>query len=270
MRFTRTKFATLVVVLSLATASEGCGRVRSLLGLSPGKRATLTAKGAGPASNIHWKGVLMTGDDSIVAFDNARGKLKTIWTERGVLPADIRELSMTPKLQVGAVKPSSTKNLETALKSLKLKTGDGCVLHLTSHGAPWGFYLRDQKALSPTKLDALLTSQCGDRPTVVFIAACFSGIFTSNAMKKPNRAIFTAARDDRTSFGCGVENHYTFWDDCAIELLPAATNWADLQDNLRSCIRDKERGSGLKYSYPQAFIGAKIAKLPVFGKAGEP
>lgn len=232
-------------------------------------KAKLKAR-AVPNSSIHWKGVLMTGDDSVVAFDNARQSLKNIWLQRGLAAKDIRELSMSRRAQKGKVRASNEPNLAAALKSLKIKDGDGCVVHLTSHGAPWGFYLRDQDALSPTHLDALLNRYCGKRPTVVFISACYSGIFTGNVMTRPNRAIFAAARDDRNSFGCGVENVYTYWDSCTIEQLPAAASWQDLKHRLEACIRKKEDATNLRYSYPQAMIGDDVAKLPVLGRRKKP
>jgi hypothetical protein len=223
-----------------------------------------------PKTSVRWKGVLMTGDDSIVAFDNARHALKSLWVQRGLAAKDIRELSMAPSEQKGSVLATSERNLERALKSLKLKDGDGCLIHMTSHGAPWGLYLRDQDALAPTRLDALLDKYCGKRPTVVFVSACYSGVFAGNVLKQPNRAIFTAARDDRNSFGCGVENVYTFWDGCAIEQLPVAKSWTALKRGLERCIRAKEDETQLRYSYPQAYIGTGVAKLPVLGRKATP
>ncbi len=232
-------------------------------------KAKLKARSV-PSSPVKWKGVLMTGDDSIVAFDNARHSLKEVWVKRGLAAKDIRELSMAAAEQKGAVRPSDEKNLEAALKSLKIQDGDGCVLHFTSHGAPWGFYLRSHDPLSPAKLDRLLDRYCGKRPTVVFVSACYSGVFTGNVMKQPNRAVFTAARDDRNSFGCGVENVYTYWDACAIDQLPVAESWDGLRKGLDGCIREKEQGTNLRFSYPQAVIGKDVAKLPVLGRRKKP
>ena len=47
-------------------------------------------------SNLTWKATLMTGDDSIDAFDNARKTLKSEFLQMGVTPANIKELSMSP------------------------------------------------------------------------------------------------------------------------------------------------------------------------------
>lgn len=251
----------LVLACVLLAMPAACRKVRE-----PSK---VTAR-AVPTSTTRWKAVLMTGDDSIVAFDNARKHLKDVLVKRGIAAKDIRELSMKRQEQTGGVKASSAVNLDSALGSLKIKNGDGCLVYFTSHGAPWGFYMRDQSSLTPSALDKLLDRHCGKRPTVVFVSACYSGVFAGNALKQPNRAIFTAARDDRNSFGCGVEDVYTYWDACTIDQIPAASSWADLRKRLESCIRKKEQGTGLRFSYPQAAIGPAVAKLPVLGRRKTP
>lgn len=223
-----------------------------------------------PSTSVRWKGVLMTGDDSIVAFDNARHALRNAWIKRGLAAKDIRELSMAKPEQTRGVLASNATNLASALKSLQVRDGDGCVIHLTSHGAPAGFYLRGDVFLTPAHLDHLLDKYCGKRPTIVFVSACYSGVFNGNVMKAPNRAIFTAARDDRNSFGCGVENVYTYWDACTLDELPAAVSWTDLKTRMSSCISAKEAGTDLRRSYPQASIGKDVAKLPVLGRRRKP
>ena len=51
---------------------------------------------------------------------------------------------------------------------------------------------------------------------MVLVSACYSGVFVGPSMQKKNRIILTAARQDRTSFGCSAENEYTYWDSCLI------------------------------------------------------
>ena len=61
-------------------------------------------------------------------------------------------------------------------------------------------------------------------------------------MQKPNRIILTAARGDRTSFGCDAESDYTFWDECLIHSFSAAMPWLSLYRKIDECIRvSKER-----------------------------
>ena len=91
---------------------------------------------------------------------------------------------------------------------------------MTSHGSPEGFYLRNAPPITPQKLNKILDLYCNERPTVVLISACYSGVFVGPSMQKENRIILTAARQDRTSFGCSTENQYTYWDSCLIDSLP--------------------------------------------------
>ena len=227
--------------------------------------SALAAKEVGrPAGAVRWKAVIMTGDDSIPAFDNARKRIKEIWIARGLRAGDVRELSMTPAEQKGAVGASSAAGLRKALTSLAVKSGEGCLVYLTSHGAPWGFYLRGQPALSPAALGKMLGEACGEQPTIVLVSACFSGIFTGKAVAAKNRVVLTAARDDRSSFGCGIENEFTFWDACLIDQLPTAASARGLANALDSCIRSKERERHLSFSYPQASVGSAMTHAVLF------
>src|SRR5262252_1561580 len=71
-------------------------------------------------SNLTWKATLMTGDDSIDAFDNARKTLTSEFLHMGVLPANIKELSMNPHERKQGTMPSSAVNLAGALRELSV------------------------------------------------------------------------------------------------------------------------------------------------------
>src|SRR5690242_15662064 len=88
------------------------------------------------ASNLTWKAALMTGDDSIDAFDNARKTLKNEFVTMGVLPGNIKELSMNPREGRRGSLPSSPGNLARALQDLSIGDQDACLIHMTSHGSP--------------------------------------------------------------------------------------------------------------------------------------
>lgn len=226
--------------------------------------------GSEGANLITWKGLLMTGDDSIMAFDRARKKLNSQWAELGVEPNNITQLSMMRSQQTGGVGASSIDNLRSSLQGLNIGPNDGCVLHMTSHGSKQGFFLRGQYPLFPADLDRILTDTCGDRPTVVMVSACYSGIFINDAMKKPNRIILTAARADRTSFGCSAEAEYTYWDSCLIDsfedvISRGNQSWQGLYTDVKSCIEQKEAGY-VTPSLPQAFFGEEVKELKILDK----
>ncbi len=219
-----------------------------------------------PTGALNWKVLLMASDQGntgewINAFDNARKKLKQIFTTKGIQANNFRELSLHPDQQSQSVKSTSAANFLEAMKSFgSPAANDACLVHMTSHGSQDGFNLGSNR-LSPSQLDEALVAGCGDRPTVVLVSACFSGLYVldKSNLKKPNRIILTAARSDLTSFGCSSENEYTYWDSCLIESLPTSTKWKDLATSVVSCINRKEGGSTA--SFPQTFIGAGVADL---------
>src|SRR5215471_5968368 len=150
-----------------------CGSQTLFAQALPGSQAPA----ADGTSNLIWKAALMTGDDSINAFDNARKTLTSEFLHMGVLPDNIKELSMNPHERKGGSMPSSAVNLAGALGQLSIGDQDACLIHMTSHGSPQGFYLRNAPPITPQTLDRILDAACSERPTVVLVSACYSGVF---------------------------------------------------------------------------------------------
>jgi hypothetical protein len=102
---------------------------------------------------------------------------------------------------------------------------------------------------------------CPDRPTVLVVSACFSGIFV-DGLAAPNRMIITAARRDRTSFGCGADATYPYFDGCIIEGLTTAPDFIALANSARACVKRREEAEELTPgSEPQVSIGANMQFL---------
>ncbi len=218
------------------------------------------------SKKVNWKIVLMTGDNSIMAFDNARGKLYKIFQDLGVSKKNIKQLSRDYRKVNKKIRFTSINNFEKSLKELKIKEGDGCLIHMTSHGSPRGFFIRSQGFLTPNKLNQLLDKYCLNTPTIVLVSACYSGIFTQKNMVKQNRIILTAARHDRTSFGCGPEDIYTYWDGCLINNIYESDTWNKLSNRISKCIYKKESKGGFRSSYPQSYIGEDMINLDILYK----
>lgn len=217
-----------------------------------------------PSGSLVWKVVLMTGDDSINAFDNARKKIAELVQARGIKPENIKHLSAMKSQQTGGVQASTKANFEAALKSLTNNDPNvGCFIHMTSHGSKQGFILGSQTIL-PAEMNSIITNGCGDRPTVLLISSCYSGVHLTTAAKTPNRIILTAARPDRTSFGCSSEETYVYWDTCFIDLFPKAQNWATLATDIESCIKKKESGGNFTPSEPQKYFGSQMTSATIF------
>jgi Peptidase C13 family len=249
----------LLTLFCLLISFLKCGSETALAQALPGSQQALT----NGTSNLTWKATLMTGDDSLDVFDNARKTLKSEFLQMGVTPDNIKELSMNPIERRRGSLPSSAGNLAGALRELSVGDQDACLIHMTSHGSPQGFYLRNAPPITPQTLNRILDLACGDRPTVVLISACYSGVFVGPTMQKSNRIILTAARQDRTSFGCSAENQYTYWDSCLIDSLPTSESWKSLYGTIQRCVQAKESEGRFTPSLPQAYFGEEVSDLKI-------
>jgi hypothetical protein len=212
--------------------------------------------GAIPAAR--WHALLVAGDNSSPAFANGVDTLRDRLAALGV--RDIRVL-----LASDAARPSSSINVRTALAALG---GEACLVFVTSHGEERGFFLRpDRRLLGPAVFDQALTEGCGSAPTVVVVSACHSGTFINDRTRRPNRIIMTAAAIDRTSFGCGADDDYTYYDQCFLQTLDGVATWRELAFGTRSCVETLERRLGVRQeSRPQIFVGDAVANLRLPGR----
>lgn len=221
------------------------------------------------AHAVSWKGIFIAGDDSIDNFDNGREDLTAAFARKGAF-ASTFQLSSSDRFIGGKVFEANANNILNAFRALKIQAGEGCFIHMTSHGAHGeGFYLsrasgpRQPGILPPSTVAALVNKVCGEAPTVVLVSACYSGQFITNELKGPNRVILTAAREDRPSFGCSADTRYTYWDECVLSELNSSNTWQDLYKNVNACISGKEAELGAKPSGPQAFFGANTANWAI-------
>ncbi|RYI02019.1 MAG: hypothetical protein EON48_16870, partial [Acetobacteraceae bacterium] len=101
---------------------------------------------------------------------------------------------------------ANRENLARSLKEIGARQGaeDLAFLFLTSHGRKDLFSLDFEEA-GTTDLTAAefgqMLKESGIGPAVIVVSACHSGSFIDD-MESPDRLIITAARGDRTSFGC--------------------------------------------------------------------
>ena len=218
---------------------------------------------AGPAASVPaagWHAMLVGGDDSSPAFDNAVDTLRERLVALGV--RTVR--TFTADRAAGARLATST-NVRDGLRTVG---GDACFVYITSHGQERGFFLRaDRRLFGPAVLDRALAEGCGGVPTVLVVSACHSGTFINDTTRQPNRIILTAAAADRTSFGCGADDDYTYYDQCFLQQLDAARTWRQVATGTRSCVEALERRLGVRLeSRPQAFFGTAVANLHLPGR----
>lgn len=212
-----------------------------------------------------WRVLLVAGDDSAAVFDNAVDRFTEILA--GKPGIELYRLTSDRRLRSATRSIANAKAIDRALAGLDdgSSAAQGCFVFMTSHGTTKGLLLREDDAsdrtLSPGKLDRILDAQCGERPTVVVVSACYSGVFIGKASKGEHRIWLTAARDDRVSFGCGAEFALTYFDECLLGAWPKSRTWQQLFDRTSTCVRLKESELSEKSSMPQAFFGAKVKDL---------
>jgi hypothetical protein len=224
-----------------------------------------------------WTAVVIAGDwhahsgGPSEAFDNARHDVTQALERVGFEPANLRQFSVRPeRYKDPDLAKSEPQAIYNALADLTAKAQGGCLVYFSSHGAPAGVVI-DQQFLPPGVLAQMLNTTCGTRPTVVIVSACFSGVFVP-ALAGANRMVLTAARPDRSSFGCGEADKYPYFDQCVLESLPHSTDFAVLGRTVQVCVAARETKEGMKPpSEPQLFIGGGLKPLlPLYSLAVSP
>jgi hypothetical protein len=223
---------------------------------------------AGPLSD--WAAVVISGDFHAhsgapsEAFDNARRDVGHSLVEAGISPQNLREFSVRPeRYPQEHLMLSDPGLISSQLDDLAGRAMGGCLVYFTSHGSPDGV-LVGPRLLSPAGLSEIVDEACGDRPTVVIVSACFSGVFVP-PLSRPDRMVLTAARPDRSSFGCGESDRYPYFDACMLETLPHAGDFAVLGRDVQMCVAAKEKATGMAPpSEPQLFLGSQLRPLLPF------
>lgn len=246
-----------------------------LIGLLLAGLAIAPAHAEGPFDR--WASVVVAGDfrahagGSTEAFDNARRDVSKSLTALG-FPAPTQFSTRPRRYPSQGVAASDPKSIQAGLASAAEASPAGCLVYITSHGAPNGVVMGD-KLLRPQRLAAMVDGACPGRPSIVVISACFSGVFVP-ALERDDRMILTAARPDRTSFGCGESDRYPYFDDCFLNEIGHARDFVALGRAVQACVARKEADTGATPpSEPQMWIGPELRPLlPLyaFAKARKP
>ncbi|HLY07254.1 MAG TPA: C13 family peptidase [Rhizomicrobium sp.] len=207
-----------------------------------------------------WAAVVVAGDDRAhngapsAIFDNARRGVVHDLEASGFSAANIAEFSVA---RHSGVPYARILSISDALRRLAQRARGGCLLYFSSHGAPDAMVLGNFW-LTPRLLSGIIDGDCGNRPTVVVVSACFSGIFVP-ALAGKNRLILTAARRDRTSFGCGQTDRYPYFDECVLSVWPHVDGFVALGRAARICVAARERREHVgPPSEPQLRVGAAV------------
>ena len=226
----------------------------TLLGASPIRAQNRLDGWAGAVIAADWR---TSGGDPIQAFDNARRDLTAGFLAAGFARANLYDATLRPDVPAVVSDSAAVEGVAAAAA----RAPRGCLLYFTSHGSPQGMVFGPNRMLNPTSMATLVRNWCQDRPTVVVISACYSGVFL-DALSGPNRMVMTAARRDRASFGCSEAATYPYFDGCVIEALSTAVDFIALANTARTCVKRREDEEGLAPgSEPQVSIGANMQLL---------
>ncbi|WP_149193365.1 C13 family peptidase [Luteimonas suaedae] len=248
---------------SARTADESiAGRDRRLI------QATAAAMPAQRPGRPDLYVVGFAGDGYEDVFRNEVRYLETLASAR--LGAERRVVSLInhPDSLEDAPQPLATlDNLRLALAGIGQamnREEDLLLLFVTSHGTEEHELV---VALEPmvddvVRPDDLRTAldEAGIRNRVLVISACFSGGFLP-ALEGPDTLVITAAREDRTSFGCGVESSITYFGNAwLVEGLNRHTSFIGAYDEATRRIARRERKDGYEPSLPQIAVGARVGR----------
>src|SRR5690349_4168340 len=217
-----------------------------------------------PPRTVRYHAILVAGDASIGNFDRAAvtlaARLKKSGADTTVLTSDEKKVTDWRGL-------ATAYRIDVLLNQADMKPGDGCLVFVTSHGNEHGLVMKADEEeyayLTPKRLAGILTRHCGDRPTVAILSGCHTGTFISPQMQRDNRIILTAARNDRTSFGCSPSYLFTAFDECLLEALKEPGTWVAIFDRTKACVSHKESVMQITPSLPQAFFGEAVRDLGI-------
>jgi hypothetical protein len=212
-----------------------------------------------------WAAVVVSGDyhaahtnNPTETFDNARRDIAAELIRKGFAAANLRQFSVRPE-RYPDTKPGKAdlEPIYESLKSLAEQAKSGCLIYFSSHGSPQGVVL-DGRIIPPQLIDEMISEACGRRPTIVIISACFSGVFVP-ALADTNRMILTAARPDRSSFGCSESDKYPYFDTCMLQVMPQAHDFVALAPKVQQCVAQREQQLGASPpSEPQVYVGPAL------------
>ena len=162
---------------------------------------------------------------------------------------------------------ASGTNLNSVLTGLTRKidpSRDLVVIYLTSHGSRDARLMTnlpdytDLRSIGAARLAGAL-ERAGIRRRVIVVSACYSGSWIK-PLASDDTILITAARADRTSFGCSDDRQLTYFGEALLKgPLAKGASLAESFDAARKTVTGWE-GTG-DHSEPQAFVGRNMAGL---------
>lgn len=142
---------------------------------------------------------------------------------------------------------------------------DLLLLFVTSHGSEDHELVVElppvvDDGFGPAELaGAIDASGVGGR--VVVVSACFSGGFLP-ALRSPDAVVITAARKDRSSFGCGAASQVTYFGQAwLVDALNRHDDFIAAFRDARKQVAAREAEDGFAPSLPQIHVGERIGPV---------
>jgi hypothetical protein len=210
--------------------------------------------------------IVFAGDGSQNVFRNEAEYFDRLFTQRFDAAGHVMVLENNPASLTTRPLASWT-NLESALDAVASRMDtkqDILLLYFTTHGSEDHTLLVD---MDPLPLDQIGAADLADildehafKYRVVIVNACYSGGFIP-PLQGPGTMVITAARSDRSSFGCGEQSELTWFGHAF--LVNALNRTDDLQQAFRVAraqVAAWEKRERFEPSDPQISIGPGIAR----------
>jgi hypothetical protein len=169
----------------------------------------------------------------------------------------------------GTAPMATVLSLQETLKTIAARMNleeDILFLFLTSHGTAEHELKLQQNHMAlrdlPARELAALLKASGIRWKVIVVSACYSGGFI-DPLKDATTLVITAARHDRTSFGCADENDFTYFGRAFFkDALPGSRSFEEAFRKADAIVaaREQKELPKEKPSAPQIQSGAAIAE----------
>lgn len=208
----------------------------------------------------------LAGDGSEIVFRNEVLHLRELASRRMDAAGHVLVLANHPDAPPQRPLPRATlANLRTALAGVGAamdRDEDLLLLYLTTHGTGEHELLLRRPGARDELLDARqirkALDDAGIRHRVIAISACFSGGLIHD-LEGPDTLVLTAARHDRTSFGCGNDSVATFFGRAwLVDGLNASLDFTAAFNRARLAIARREAAESLCPSRPQIAAGENI------------
>ncbi len=212
------------------------------------------------------------GDGTLEVFRREAEYVRTEFDQRFGTAG--RSIALVNSRRTAATTPMATQlSIGEALKTIAARMNrdeDILFLFLTSHGSRDHELSLQSTAMQLRNLPARelghLLKESGIRWKVVVVSACYSGGFIE-PLRDDSTLIITAARYDRSSFGCADENEFTYFGRAFFkDALPASRSFQDAFSKADALVAEWERKDqpGQDRSLPQIYttpgINAQLAR----------